>query len=300
LYDHLVPAIKAGISAAKENGTDSSSASSMDLISPYLDNKTLAVEFAYTFIQQRLTSALQNWDKNLEKTKGSGDQALLTKQAYAKLDLFIDKDQWIRKNNVELQIPLGGASSSIAAIKLTGSSEIWNNNKPITSDSIDLSAGQLEFGLGNNDLKEYTLFNNLDKNSQFYKLLKNDLQLTKKQITLNLAASNDVDTEMPTPFINSSGITMVPARYVTEQFGAEVQWNGDLNEITIIDNITGAPIVFQLDSNTAYVNGTQVQLESPAILKNDSTYVPLRFLTDALGSKINWDESTHTIHISRD
>jgi hypothetical protein len=296
LYDAFVPTIKAAISAAQENSSHSSSAR-MDLISSYLDNKTLAVEFAYTFIQQKLQTALKDWDKNLEESKSSEDQALLTHQAYAKLDLFIDQDQWIRKQNVELRIPLD-EKSSIAAIKVTGSSETWNNNKPITSDSIDLSAGQLEFGL-DNEIKEYTLFNNLDKNSQFYKLLKNDLQVTKKQITLKLAA-NDMDTKIPTPFIDSSGVTMVPARYVTEQFGAEVQWNGALNEITVIDNITGAPIVFKIDSNTAYVNGTEVHLESPAILKNSSTYVPLRFLSDALGSKLDWDESTHTIHISRD
>jgi hypothetical protein len=304
LYDALVPTIKASLEAMREQekqlNPDSTSTNPMDM---YLNNKTLAVEFAYTSIQQGLQSVLKDYDKNIEDSKAAASgtplDKLLSKEAYAKFDLFIDKDQWIRKQNVELQIPLDGDTSPISAIKVTASSDTWNNNKPVTSDKIDLSAGKLEIG-GANPFKAYTFLGNLDKTSQLYKLLKDDLQITKKQITLNLADTGMDAIDETQPFIDSNGVAMVPARYVTEQFGAEVQWNAEQQEITIIDNLTGTPVVFKIGSNTAVVKGSQVQLESPAILKNGSTYVPLRFLSDALGGKLDWNDSTHTIHISRD
>jgi hypothetical protein len=169
----------------------------------------------------------------------------------------------------------------------------------VTSDKIDLSAGKLELK-DSSSFKEYMLLNNLDKQSQFYKLLKNDLQISRKEVSLRLNGESKDSYYMGQPFINSDGVTMVSARYLSRQFGAEVQWNKELKLLTIIDSVTGTPIVLSIGSKVGHVNGVEIPLESPAILKNGSVYVPLRFLTDALGAKLEWDESTHTIHISRD
>ncbi|MFC0211853.1 copper amine oxidase N-terminal domain-containing protein [Paenibacillus chartarius] len=58
---------------------------------------------------------------------------------------------------------------------------------------------------------------------------------------------------------------------------------------------TTATIVLYLNSDTAYVNTTQVKLGAPATIINGSTYVPARFLGEALGFKVEWDAVTNTI-----
>jgi hypothetical protein len=184
--------------------------SQMDMVTAYLDNKTLVVEFAFTTIQQALKAVLKQFEQNIKDSADSSAapqiRNLLTDKTYLKLDLFMDSDKQIRKTNYDLQIPLQG--------------------------------------------------------------------------------SNGKD-----------GVTMVPARYVAEQFGAEVQWKEELQLLTLIDGATGNPIVLTIGSPTAHVNGAEVSLESPAIIRNGSTYVPLRFITEALGAKLDWNESTNTATI---
>lgn len=61
--------------------------------------------------------------------------------------------------------------------------------------------------------------------------------------------------------------------------------------------ITGGTrfVILYLDKQDAFVNGEQVQLDAPATVKNGRTYVPAKFLGDAFGMKVEWQEKTRTI-----
>lgn len=54
-------------------------------------------------------------------------------------------------------------------------------------------------------------------------------------------------------------------------------------------------VVFYLDNNEAFLNGVQVTLDAPAQIRDGRTYVPAKFLGDAFGMKVEWQESTHTV-----
>jgi len=56
-------------------------------------------------------------------------------------------------------------------------------------------------------------------------------------------------------------------------------------------------IVLQIGSKTAFVDGKQVELESPPVIVNSRTMVPIRFISESLGARVNWIGETKTITI---
>lgn len=92
------------------------------------------------------------------------------------------------------------------------------------------------------------------------------------------------------------GRTLVPARDVFEEMGAEVSWDPNSKE-TIIkkDNNT---VVFKINSNEAIKNSIDViKLDVPAKIINDYTMVPLRAISDSLGYIVEWDNNIRTVII---
>ena len=93
---------------------------------------------------------------------------------------------------------------------------------------------------------------------------------------------------------------MVPVRFLSEQLGADVKWNEELQQVTIKDGLSGKTIVMTLNSSTATVDGKSIELESVPALKHGSTYVPIRFIAEKLGASIEFDSATHVVTIKRD
>ena len=51
------------------------------------------------------------------------------------------------------------------------------------------------------------------------------------------------------------------------------------------------------DSNAAYVNGEAVLLDAPSFVRNGRMYIPVRFVAESLGAKVEWDGTTSTATI---
>ena len=80
---------------------------------------------------------------------------------------------------------------------------------------------------------------------------------------------------------------------ITETFGATVDWAEDTQTLTITKDET--TIVMQIGSTTALVNGEEKTLDTaPSIIKN-RTLVPVRFIAEALGLTIDYDEESKTV-----
>lgn len=90
--------------------------------------------------------------------------------------------------------------------------------------------------------------------------------------------------------------TMLPIRFVAEALGAAVEWNDSLRKITI----TKEELIIEIfvDSPFALVNGNPIQLDSPAFIENNRTYLPLRFVAENLGAEVTWDQSTQQVTIT--
>jgi hypothetical protein len=99
------------------------------------------------------------------------------------------------------------------------------------------------------------------------------------------------------PFIKN-GSTLVPVRFVSEGLGADVKWNGDTQEVTIISNSN--TLILKIGSSEAKLNGESITMPvSPEII-NGSTFVPLRFISESLNAKVYWNGDYQLIGIKKD
>ncbi|NOU84532.1 hypothetical protein GC102_01895 [Paenibacillus sp. LMG 31460] len=89
--------------------------------------------------------------------------------------------------------------------------------------------------------------------------------------------------------------TFVPLRSIFEAMNAKVVWNQETQTVTAVKG--NRTIGLTLDSEKALLNGKKIQLDAPPILYQGSTYVPLRFVGEALGATVIWEDATRTIQI---
>ena len=94
-----------------------------------------------------------------------------------------------------------------------------------------------------------------------------------------------------------NGRTMLPARFVAEALGATVHWTADAPQQVDIRK-ADTQILLYIGSDAAYINGEKCTLDSPAFLENDRTYTPIRFIAEALGATVAWDENTQKVTIT--
>ncbi|MBR5793512.1 MAG: copper amine oxidase N-terminal domain-containing protein, partial [Anaerotignum sp.] len=95
--------------------------------------------------------------------------------------------------------------------------------------------------------------------------------------------------------IISGDRTFLPIRLIAESLGATVGWDEAEQSVTIVRD--GTMIVLYIGQAFATVNGEPVQLDAPAFLANDRTYLPVRFVAENLGATVSWDAETNKVTI---
>ena len=104
------------------------------------------------------------------------------------------------------------------------------------------------------------------------------------------------------PVINSDGRTLVPARAVFEAMGCNVNWEGT-NQLVTISN-SNIRILLKIGESQAVVNDLKTgsaeneDFDTKASILNGRTMLPLRFISETLGSKVSWNDSTKTVDIN--
>jgi hypothetical protein len=99
----------------------------------------------------------------------------------------------------------------------------------------------------------------------------------------------------PAP-VERAGRVFVPLRGVFEQLGATVVYeNGTINAT----GRNGHAVSLQIGSNQATVNGQPQALDVAPFIIGASTYVPLRFVSQALGADVNYDAGNQIVAITR-
>ncbi len=104
---------------------------------------------------------------------------------------------------------------------------------------------------------------------------------------------NGSAVDLSPPPIVRDGRVFVPLRGVFEQLGANVNYaNG-----TISATGNGRDIFLQIGSTQATVNDQPQTIDVAPFIVGASTYVPLRFVSEALGDSVNWDDASSTAQI---
>jgi len=126
--------------------------------------------------------------------------------------------------------------------------------------------------------------------------------IIKLQIGSNVILINNKAGSLDAPpFIDkNSGRTLVPIRPVVEAIDGKIDWNNDERKVTINkDNIR---IELWIGKTTALVNGEEVKIdpEKPVapVIVSGRTFLPLRFVAENLGFKVDWDADTQTITLT--
>lgn len=81
--------------------------------------------------------------------------------------------------------------------------------------------------------------------------------------------------------------TLVPMRAIFEKLGATILWDDATKTVTAKKD--GMEIKLTIDKGTALVNGVVTELDTPAIIENSRTMVPVRFISETLGKTVEWD-----------
>ncbi len=93
--------------------------------------------------------------------------------------------------------------------------------------------------------------------------------------------------------------TFVPFRAIFEQMDAEVSWDGETNTITAVRDDTTVKFTIGRQDVTITENG-QLQtriIDVAPFIKDNRTYVPIRFASEALGACVDWVNDTRTVLI---
>lgn len=89
------------------------------------------------------------------------------------------------------------------------------------------------------------------------------------------------------PFIDSNDRTQVPILAVSEMLNCDVEWISETHT-AIITRENGDSIIIVIGSNTMLVNNNKVKMDTAALIKDDRTYIPVRFVAEALGLTVEW------------
>ena len=131
--------------------------------------------------------------------------------------------------------------------------------------------------------------------------------------SLMVSAAGDADVvigeklvfqEGKEPFIYQER-TMMPLRAISEALEATVYWFNDEKRIQIVcyDSLLslqiGNSVMGKYKIENGQVSGTpeSIQLELPAMIHNESTYVPLRAIAEAFDADISWNNSNRSVVI---
>lgn len=103
-----------------------------------------------------------------------------------------------------------------------------------------------------------------------------------------------VKFEDTSPVMEGSRV-LVPLRGIFEKMGATLEWDATTKTVTARQN--GKTIVLPLGKTMATIGDETVTLDQPAMVIDRRTFVPLRFLGQALGAKVDWLTADRTVEI---
>jgi len=123
----------------------------------------------------------------------------------------------------------------------------------------------------------------------------------QKKIVLQLdnqnASANGVQHKLDVKPYLKDGRTMVPLRFIIEALGAKVDWLESEQKITV--NLNGNTIVLWVGRYEAKINNNIVYLDVPALVSNDRTVIPIRFVSENLKLKVDFNDKTNEITLSQ-
>lgn len=93
-----------------------------------------------------------------------------------------------------------------------------------------------------------------------------------------------------------NGSVMVPLRIIAENMGMGVLWNQQVGTVTIPKE--SGSIVLTIGQKKALIDGASHSLATAPRNRNGTTLVPLRFISEAMGVQVSWDNSLKVVGLT--
>ncbi len=177
------------------------------------------------------------------------------------------------------------------------------NDDPIETDEEGIFSLEVELEVGDNEFIIVATSRARIENMVELIIVRMEPVVLKLQIGNTTVHINDRAVEIEAaPFVDAaSGRTLVPIRIVTESIGANIEWDGAEQKITI--NHHDVTIELWIGRPIAHINGimTPIDIDSPSLsprIVAGRTVLPLRFVADNLGFDVGWEGATQTITLT--
>ena len=103
--------------------------------------------------------------------------------------------------------------------------------------------------------------------------------------------------------VNINNRVLVPVRATFDALGADIEWFGEIQ--TVIATSGSTLIALKIDNPLLIVSDVQTQgiktieLDSPPVLLNSKTMIPLRAVAEIFDYQVNWSEANKSIFINK-
>ena len=123
-------------------------------------------------------------------------------------------------------------------------------------------------------------------------------QQTPKEI---LVMVDSVKIQFDQPPMNLNGRVMVPIRYVVEEMGCSVEWDGSTQTVYInTSNIPLSKVAVKTEGINVYVNNEKIVFpDQQPVNMGGRILIPVRYVTEKLSYDVNWDGAVQTVYITR-
>jgi len=118
----------------------------------------------------------------------------------------------------------------------------------------------------------------------------------KLQVDSRNATINGQERMLDVPARIIAGRTMVPLRFISESFGCSILWDPVTQKIGIVRyDIT---VNLWIGKDFVEVNGNKLKIDAPPVIVGGRTMVPLRFIAEPFGAKVDWNAQAKEITIT--
>ncbi|MBP1156467.1 MULTISPECIES: NlpC/P60 family protein [unclassified Paenibacillus] len=102
------------------------------------------------------------------------------------------------------------------------------------------------------------------------------------------------------PFIDKNQNTMVPVRFISEELGYKISSDKNGQQVKVTIEGPEKSVVLLSGSSEAVVNGQKQSFGTKAVFQEGRVYVPLRFVSELFGFRVQWDKNNFGAIISKD
>ena len=143
--------------------------------------------------------------------------------------------------------------------------------------------------------KSHVFNRRVEHKSSFNYIHIGDIDAVQKSEIKAFLDGKELDFDAPP--LNENGRLLFPVRAILEELGAAVWYDGDVGAVTATkgDKI----VVITAGDCSPTINGRAVLVDQPGIIAEGVMFAPLRFIVEAFGGAVVWDDGSQTAYITR-